>query len=36
MQGMLTKAKCLQALKSMKPRKMPGSEGLPIEFYKVF
>ena len=35
-EGMLTKAECLQALKSMKPRKTPGSDGLPIEFYKVF
>ena len=33
---MLTKAECLQALKSMKPGKTPGSDGLPIEFYKVF
>ena len=33
---MLTKAECLQALKSMKSRKTPGSDGLPIEFYKVF
>ena len=35
-EGMLTKAECLQALKSMKPAKTPGSDGLPIEFYKVF
>ena len=35
-EGMLTKAECLQALKSMKPGKTPGSDGLPIEFYKVF
>ena len=33
---MLTKVESLQALKSMKPRKTPGSDGLPIEFYKVF
>jgi len=35
-EGMLTKAECLQALKGMKPGKTPGSDGLPIEFYKVF
>ena len=35
-EGMLTKAECLQALKSMKSGKTPGSDGLPIEFYKVF
>ena len=35
-EGMLTKAECLQALKSMKPEKTPGSDGLPIEFYKAF
>ena len=35
-EGMLTKAECLQALKSMNPEKTPGSDGLPIEFYKVF
>ena len=35
-EGMLTKAECLQALKSMKYGKTPGSDGLPIEFYNVF
>ena len=35
-EGMLTKAECLQALKSMKSGKTPGSDGLPIEFYNVF
>ena len=35
-EGILTKAECLQALRSMKPGKTPGSDGLPIEFYKVF
>ena len=34
-EGMLTKEECLKAL-SMKPGKTPGSDGLPIEFYKVF
>lgn len=32
----LTKAECLQALKSVKPEKTPGSDGLLVEFYKVF
>ena len=35
-EGMLTKVECLQALESMKPAKTPGSDGLPIEFYKAF
>ena len=35
-EGMLTKAEGLQALKSMKSGKMPGSHGLSVEFYKVF
>jgi len=35
-EGMLTKAECLQALKSMKSGKTPGSDGLPVEFYSVF
>ena len=35
-EGTLTKAECLQALKSVKPGETPGSDGLPIEFYKVF
>ena len=34
-EGVSTKAECLQALKSMKPGKTPGSDGLPIEFYKA-
>ena len=35
-EGMLTKTECLQALKSTKSGKTPGSDGLPIEFYKVY
>ena len=35
-EGMLTKAECLQALKSMKSGKKPGSDGLPVEFHNVF
>ena len=31
----LTKAECLQTVKSMEPDKTPGTDGLPIDFYKV-
>ena len=33
---LLTKEECLQALKDMSLNKTPGSDGLPVEFYKVF
>ena len=32
-EGMLTKAECLQALKSMKSGKTPGWDDLPVDFY---
>ena len=35
-EGLLTKAECLESLKSMESNKSPGSDGLPAEFYKVF
>ena len=35
-EGLLTKAECLNALKSMSAEKTPGSDGLPVEFYKIF
>jgi len=35
-EGKLTKAECLEALKSMDSDKSPGSDGLPADFYKVF
>ena len=35
-EGLLTKEECLQALKDMSLNKTPGSDGLPVEFYKVF
>ena len=35
-EGLLTKEECLQALKDMSLNKTPGSDGLPVEFYKMF
>ena len=35
-EGLLTNAECLQALKSMEPEKTPGSDGIPVAFYKIF
>ena len=35
-EGQLTKAECLEALKSTESDKTPGSDGLPAEFYKLF
>ena len=35
-EGLLTKEECLQALKDTSLNKMPGSDRLPVEFYKVF
>ena len=35
-EGKLTKAECLEALKSTDSDKSPGSDGLPADFYKVF
>ena len=35
-EGQITKAECLQALKSTESDKTPGSDGLPAEFYKLF
>ena len=34
--GLLTKAECEEALKSMNADKTPGTDGLPVEFYKAF
>ena len=31
-----TEAECLEALKSMQTDKTPGTDGLPVEFYKFF
>ena len=35
-EGLLTKEEYLEALKDMSLNKTPGSDGLPVEFYKVF
>ena len=35
-EGLLTIGECLESLKTMAPNKSPGSDGLPVEFYKVF
>ena len=34
--GLLTKTECEEALKSMNADKTPGTDGLPVEFYKAF
>ena len=34
--GLITEKECLEALKTMKEGKTPGSDGLPAEFYKIF
>ena len=35
-EGPLTKAEWLETVKNMEPDKTPGTDGLPIDFYKVF
>ena len=35
-EGPLTTEECLVALKAMESGKSPGSDGFPIEFYKIF
>ena len=35
-EGLLNRKECLDALKSMKSVKSPGTDGLPSKFYKVF
>ena len=34
--GLLSKEECLKAPKDMECNKIPGSDGLPAEFYKVY
>ena len=36
LEGKLTIEECEEALKNMKNNKSPGSDGLPVEFYKTF
>ena len=35
-EGTLTQKECFEALKNMESDKMPSTDGLPAEFYKVF
>jgi len=35
-EGGLTEKECLEALKDMGTEKIPRTDGLPAEFYKVF
>ena len=34
--GLITESECLNALKCMKNQKSPGSDGITVEFYKIF
>ena len=36
LEGKITRKECELALKNMKNNKSPGSDGLPVEFYKTF
>ena len=36
LEGKITKQECESAIKNMKNNKSPGSDGIPIEFYKTF
>ena len=35
-EGLMIEKECFKALKSMESDKLPGMDGLPAEFYKVF
>ena len=35
-EGIITEAECIKALKEMKNQKSPGSDGITVEFYKLF
>ena len=35
-EGLITESECLNALKCMKNQKSPGSDGITVEFYKIF
>lgn len=33
---MISEEECVKAIKSMQNGKSPGTDGLPVEFYKIF
>ena len=35
-EGHITEAECINSLKNMKNQKSPGSDGITVEFYKLF
>lgn len=35
-EGMISEEECVKAIKSMQNGKSPGTDGLPVEFYKIF
>ena len=35
-EGLIAVEECFKALKEFKPRKAPGTDGLPVEFYQFF
>ena len=35
-EGLLTARECVESLKNMESNKTPGTDGIPVEFYKVF
>ena len=35
-EGLITEAECIKAIKDMKNQKSPGSDGITVEFYKLF
>ena len=35
-EGEITESECINALKSMKNKKSPGTDGITVEFYKLF
>ena len=35
-EGLLTARECLESLKNRESKKTPGTDGIPVKFYKVF
>ena len=35
-EGLITEVECISALKNMNNQKSPGSDGITVEFYKLF